>query len=212
MIDGDQIADPVMAYNKFTLAQLRKEYHLVITRQSALFADMSPAVISDWLRLTLAKQTEVALQSGSEKARSELLITPILMEVYEQSREHVNLFSGVEFAVDEQRGLAGFCDFLFTLAPLAIDIQAPVVSIVEAKKEDINSGIPQCLAELVAAQIFNAAEERPIDTLYGIITSGTEWKFLRLQGTNATIDTDLYYLDNVEKIVGVAHSMLHSTG
>jgi hypothetical protein len=197
-----------MAYNKFTMAQLRKEFHLTITRQSALFADIPLAEISDWLRQTLAKQTDVALQSGSEKARSELLIAPILMEVYEQAHGRANLFSGVEFVVDEQRGLAGYCDFLFTLAPLAIDIQAPVVSIVEAKKEDINAGIPQCLAELVAAQIFNTAEENPIDTLYGIITSGTEWKFLRLQGTNAVIDTDDYFLNQPEKIVGIILSML----
>jgi hypothetical protein len=197
-----------MAYNKFTMAQLRKEYHLVITSQSALFADVPTAVISDWLRQTLAKQTDTALRSGSEKARSEYLIAPILLEGYEQARERANLFSGVEFDVDEPRGLAGFCDFLFTLAPRTIEILAPVVSVVEAKKEDIPKGIPQCLAELVAAQIFNAAEERNIDTLYGIVTTGTDWKFLRLQGTAATIDSDLYYLDNVEKIVGIILSML----
>ena len=197
-----------MAYNKFTMAQLRKEYQLVITGQSALFADVPPAVISDWLRQTLAKQTETAFRSGSEKARSEYLIAPILIEVYEQSRDRATLFSGVEFDVDRKRGLAGFCDFLFTLAPHTIEILAPIISVVEAKKEDIPNGIPQCLAELVAAQIFNAAEERNIDTLYGIVTTGTDWKFLRLRGTEATIDNDLYYLDNVEKIVGIALSML----
>src|SRR5579871_3794793 len=105
-----------MAYNTFTMAQLRNEYHLVITTQSALFADVPPAAISDLLRQVLARQTDVALQSGSEKARSELLITPILVEVYEQSRERANLFSGVEFEVDPARGLSGFCDFIFTLA------------------------------------------------------------------------------------------------
>ena len=110
--------------------------------------------------------------------------------------------------MDKKRGLAGFCDFLFTLAPRKITIQAPIISVVEAKKEDIPAGIPQCLAELVAAQIFNARAEKPIDTLYGIVTTGDVWKFVRLQGTAATIDTDLYYLDNVEKIVGVVLFML----
>ena len=84
------------------------------------------------------------------------------------------------------------------------------MSVVEAKKENINAGIPQCLAELVAAQIFNAAAERPISPLYGIVTTGTDWKFLRLDGTTATIDSDLYYLDNVERIVGIVLSMLHT--
>ena len=154
------------------------------------------------------RKTILALRSGSEKARSEYIIAPILSEVYEQMQEQVNLFSGVEFDVDEPRGLAGYCDYLFSLPPLQREIQAPVVAIVEAKKENINAGIPQCFAELVAAQIFNAAEERNIETLYGVVTSGEVWKFLCLQGTRAITDTDDYYLDNVEKIVGIILSML----
>lgn len=197
-----------MAYSKFTMAQLRKEYHLVVTEQPDLFAAVPPAAVSDLLRQVLARNTDTALRSGSEKARSEYLIAPILQEVYEQSRDRANLFSGVEFAVDEQRGLAGFCDFMFTLAPRAIELLAPVISVVEAKKEDINGGIPQCLAELIAAQIFNAEEGRTRETLYGIVTSGTEWKFLQMQGTQVTVDADLYFLVNVEKIVGIVLSML----
>lgn len=197
-----------MAYNTFTLNQLRKEYGLVIARQPDLFTAVPPVPISDFLRLALTKHKDVALRSGSEKARSELLIAPVLIEVYERTQDRANLFSGVEFKVDESRGLSGFCDFLFTLAPLAIDIQAPVISVVEAKKEDIIAGIPQCLAELVAAQIYNAAEGQTLETLYGVVTNGEGWKFLRLRGTHAMIDDDFYYLDNVEKIVGIVLSML----
>lgn len=197
-----------MAYSGFTLNQLRKDYGLTITYQDALFAHVPPVPLIDWLRESLARQTDFALQSGSEKARSEYLIAPILLSIYEQVRDRVNLFSGVEFDVDEDRGLSGFCDFIFTLAPRTPDIVAPVISVVEAKKEDIPKGIPQCLAELVAAQLFNAAEGRTIETLYGVVTIGTEWKFLRLDGTAATIDSDLYYLDNVETIIGIILSML----
>lgn len=197
-----------MVYSEFTMPRLRKEYGLEMIGQPALFVDAQPAVISDWLRLTLEKQTATALKSGSEKARSEYLIAPILMEAYDQSRDYANLFSGVEFDVDKSQGLSGFCDFLFTLTPHAIEVLAPVVSVVEAKKEDIPKGIPQCLAELVAAQIFNLAEGHPIEILYGIVTTGTEWKFLRLQGKLATIDTDEYFLTQPEKIVGIILSML----
>lgn len=197
-----------MAYNQFTMVMLQDEYHLEITEQAALFADAPPAVIPDWLLDRLRKQTVVALRSNSEKARSELIIMPLLLEVYEQMQERVNLFSGVKFDVDESRGLSGFCDFLFSLSPLHREIHAPVIAIVEAKKEDINTGIPQCFAELVAAQIFNASEKRSIDTLYGIVTTGEVWKFLRLQGKTATIDTDNYFLNQPEKIVGIIISML----
>ena len=197
-----------MAYSQFTMERLRREFNLTATAETALFADAPAARISDWLREALRRQTDVALISGSEKARSEFLIASILIEAFEQSRDRASLFSGMDFKVDETRGLDGFCDFIFTLTPRAIEILAPVISVVEAKKEDIPKGIPQCLAELVAAQIFNAAEERPIDTLYGIVTTGTEWKFLRLQGTTAAIDTDDYFLNQPEKIVGIILSML----
>ena len=190
------------------MAQLRKDYQLEIVDQAGIFAEVKNAKISELLRQTLARQTEVALRSGSEKARSEYLIAPILLEAYEQSRERANLFSGVEFDVDKKRGLTGYCDFLFTLAPRTMEILAPIVSVVEAKKEDIPRGIPQCLAELVAAQIFNASEGKDIETLYGIVTTGTEWKFLRLRGTYAVIDTDDYFLNQPEKIVGIILSML----
>ena len=197
-----------MAYSQFTMARLRKEYHLNVTTQEALFADAQPAVISDLLRETLLKRTGFALRSGSEKARSAYIIAPIVTEAYEQMQDRVNLFSGVEFKVDEAQGMDGFCDFIYTLAPNTLEILAPVISVVEAKKEDIPKGIPQCLAELVAAQIFNAAEERPIETLYGIVTNGVEWKFLSLRGTDVVIDADEYLLNQPEKIVGIILSML----
>ena len=197
-----------MAYSNFTTNQLQREYGLRIARQAALFADVPPVPISEFLRETLRRRTEFALRSGSEKARSEYIIAPIVTEAYDQQQDRANLFSGVEFKVDEARGLSGFCDFIYTLAPLAIDIQAPVISVVEAKKEDIRSGIPQCLAELVAAQIYNAAEGLTLPVLYGVITNGVEWKFLKLEGTNATIDADEYLMSAPEKIVGIIVSML----
>ena len=197
-----------MAYSNFTMNQLRREYGLNIVRQNALFADVPPEPLPDWLRDALDRQTELALQSNSEKARSELLIMPILMAVYERMRERVNIFSGVEFNVDAKRGLVGFCDFLFTLAPRSMDIQAPFISVVTARNEDILKGIPQCLAELVGAQIYNAEKGRSIETFYGVVTNGAIWKFLRLEGTQVTVDDDHYYITEVEKIVGILVSML----
>ena len=199
-----------MAYSNFTFNQLREEYDLEIKEQSALFAGITPVAISESLQDILRKRTALALRSGSEKARSEYLIAPILAEVYDQAIEKASLFSGVEFKVDELRGLSGYCDFILTLAPHTVDIQAPVVSIVEAKKEDIIAGIPQCLAELVAAQIFNERTGLSLETLYGVVTAGDRWRFLHLRGTKATIDTDDYYLTQVEKIVGIILSMLEN--
>jgi hypothetical protein len=197
-----------MAYNQFTLLQIEREFGLQVRREGRLFADVAPVGISARLRQQLAEDTDLALVTGSEKARSEYIIAPILAEVYRQTRDSVTLFSGPQFDVDIPRGLAGYCDFILALAPAVLEIRAPVVAIVEAKRENINAGIPQCLAELIAAQIFNAEQERPIETLYGAITTGEVWKFLRLQSVAATIDTDEYFLNQVEQIVGIFVWML----
>ena len=87
--------------------------------------------------------------------------------------------------------------------PESISIQAPVHTIVEAKKEDINGGIAQCIAEMVAAQIFNERKGAAIDRIYGVVTSGMAWRFLILEGTVARIDRLEYYISQVDKILGI---------
>ena len=199
-----------MAYSGFTMTQLEQQFGLQVEFEPRLFADVPPLPIGSRLREQLTEDAELALGVGTEKARSEFLIAPILAEVRRQMNRQVSLFSGAEFNVDMLRGLAGFCDYLFTLSTLRIEIQAPVISVVEAKKEEISKGIPQCFAELIAAQQFNAAAERPIATLYGAVTTGTEWQFLRLRGTLATIDQTEHHFSNVEQIVGIFVWMLHN--
>ena len=201
-----------MAYNQFTAVQLKSQFDLEVVEQADLFADAPPVAISTRLRENLAADTRLALRSGSEKARSEYIIAPILAEVYQQTQGMVNLFSGVEFDVDISRGLTGFCDFLFSLSPLTIEVAAPVVSVVEAKKESILRGIPQCFAELVAAQIFNENAGSSVSPLYGAVTTGEIWQFLRLQGTIAAIDQTEYHFSNVEQIVGILVWMLRNVG
>ena len=200
-----------MAYNQFTTIQLRTLFGLNVVEEANLFAGVPSVEISTRLRENLAADTRLALRSGSGKARSEYIIAPILAEVYRQTQDRANLFSGVEFDVDIERGLAGVCDFLFSLSPLTIEVEAPVVFVVEAKKENILRGIPQCFAELIAAQIFNAEEGRPVAALYGAVTTGEIWQFLRLHDSVAAIDQTEYHFSHVEQIVGIFVWMLRQT-
>jgi hypothetical protein len=78
--------------------------------------------------------------------------------------------------------------------------------LVEAKKEDIIAGLGQCVAEMVAAQIFNEREGNEISVIYGTVTSGTNWKFLKLKGKVVEIDLVEYYLTDVNKILGILAS------
>ena len=80
--------------------------------------------------------------------------------------------------------------------------------IVEAKNENLRQGINQCVAEMVAAQVFNRARGSAIETVYGAVTTGTNWLFLRLTGSVVFVDRSEYYISQVEKIAGILVTML----
>lgn len=144
-----------MAYDVFSLDAVKQQFGLRTDERGDYFAAVTPRPVSDFLRQTLSLNLPLALALSNEKARSELLIMPILLEVYRQTQQTFSLFSGVEFNVDFSKGLAGFCDYLLSLSPEQLIVEAPVVAIVEAKKDNINAGIGQCLAEMLAARMFN---------------------------------------------------------
>ena len=197
-----------MAYNDFTLDVLKQQFGLRTDEQSDYFAPVAPVMISAWLRDYLHQYVPLALAIGTEKARSELLITPVLVEVHRQLDYGFSLFSGVEFNVDTERGLRGVCDYLLSLSSEQLTIEAPVVVVVEAKNENMKQGINQCIAEMVAAQTFNQERHNVIETVYGVVTTGSAWKFLRLVDIVVYIDRAEYYIKEVERIVGILVAML----
>jgi hypothetical protein len=192
-----------MAYNRFTLPEVATQFDLSIERDTPLFGSVAPVTPSEFLRMTLKRYLPLALDMQTEKARSEFIIAPILMEVVEQKERRVSLHSGVDFNVDRKSGLAGFCDYLFSASPERTEIVAPVLAVVEAKREDIPGGFGQCLAELVAAQKFNAQNEQPLPRVHGCVTTGDRWRFLRLEGTHASLDIDEYPVESIDKILGI---------
>ncbi len=80
-------------------------------------------------------------------------------------------------------------------------VEAPAIIIVEAKKSDLKSGIGQCIAQMLAAQRFNQLKNQPTPTIYGSITSGTQWRFLKLEEQTVTIDLTDYPLPPIEQIL-----------
>jgi hypothetical protein len=85
-------------------------------------------------------------------------------------------------------------------------LTALVITVVEAKKENINAGLGQCAAEMVAAQIFNQQSATEIKTIYGVVTTGSIWQFLKLEEQTLSIDLSEYYLKDVNKILGILAS------
>jgi type I site-specific restriction endonuclease len=145
----------------------------------------------------------------SEKAKSEHLIAPILSEVEEFNNRSFATFSGYKFNVDKALGLAGFCDFILTKEPKSPIIQAPVFCIVEAKNDNLDVGLAQCIAEMYASQIFNQKKLKNVPTIYGATTFGFEWKFIKMNGNQVKIDNEIYYLNELPKLLGVLNYIVN---
>jgi hypothetical protein len=200
-----------MAYSDFTLQIVVKELQLVLNERTNLFAQIPESVLSDYLTMTLKENVPLALAIHTEKARSELIIAVILVELRKMLNYQISLFSGVEFNVDPQRGLNGVCDFIITRSPEQFFIHAPAIVIVEAKNENIKGGLGQCIAAMLAARLFNAQEDQSISTVYGAVTSGSVWKFLQLVGDTVYIDLEEYHISNAGKILGILMHMAEGT-
>jgi hypothetical protein len=182
---------------------------LTTDRTQDLFPGVTPVAPSPTLQTILETYVPLALSIGSEKARAELIVTPILAEVWKRSQPDIGFFSGVEFEVDEDQGLNGTCDYLFTRSREQSVITSPVLTIVEAKKEDLKPGMGQCIAEMVAARLFNEREGSDIRSIYGAVTTGTNWQFLLLERDTIFIDHNERFLNGVGAILGI---LFHTLG
>ena len=135
----------------------------------------------------------------------------ILFETHKQTQQPFAIYSGETFEVDKEQGLTGECDFLFSKGVITHTIQAPVFTLVEANKRDIGEGIGQCVAQMIGAQYFNQQEANDITAIFGCVTTGEDWQFLKLADKTLTIDIVRYYIDNVEKILGVLQTIITSS-
>ena len=195
-----------MSYSEFSLATVQKKINLNLEENLALFTEVELLKPSNLLAEFLQEYAPLALKINTEKARSEMITSPILLDLKKHFSQKISIFSGVEFNVDSAQGLNGICDFLLSAYSEQLFIKSPVLTLVEAKKENIMAGLGQCAAEMVAAQIFNEQEDNSISTILGVVTSGNIWKFLQLEGQNLRIDVSEYYLRDVEKILGILDS------
>lgn len=197
-----------MAYSDFTLQAIEATFG-VAARPAALFEAVRPAPVPDWLRAQLDRGLQLPLVS--EKARSELIVMPILLACREQSGGAIAVFSGPRLDVSPEEGLAGECDFLLARTPSVPEVRAPLVAVVEAKKNDVEAGLGQCVAQMIGARRFNERAGEPIRAVFGCVTTGEVWQFLRLEGPVAAIDRRRYYLDDLAGILGVFRAITDPT-
>ncbi len=194
-----------MAFSDFTLDELKTRFGLTIREDASLFPAVAPIGISSALAALLEDNIPLALAIDTEKGRSEFMIAPVLAALRKSLKDRISLFSGVEFVVDPEQGLSGVCDFLLSRSPEQLYVSAPVAVLVEAKNNRIKEGIPQCIAEMVAARIFNERRGNVIPVIHGTVTTGSLWRFLQLEGNQVSVDREEYHIHEIGKIFAVLH-------
>ncbi|MEM8611735.1 MAG: hypothetical protein AAGF93_06925, partial [Cyanobacteria bacterium P01_H01_bin.105] len=140
----------------------------------------------------------------SEASRSELIISPLLRELYKKHNQNYSFWIQKSIAYDST--LSGTPDYIFSKrSELGKTVlETPIVVVVEAKKNDFEYGWGQCLAELVASQKINEDATFPV---YGIVTDGNLWQFGRLLLKTFTRNTGNYTIDNLARLFGALEAV-----
>ena len=188
-----------MAYSDFTLDSLEEKFG-VKNQRVFLFSELSPVEPSDDLKDDLADAQTLPLRT--EKAKSELILIPILRALRKQHQQYFTIYSGENLNVDAANGLNGECDFILAKDIGSYSINYPIIQVVEAKKNDLDIGIPQCAAQMLGAKMFNQKKGVDIDKIYGCVSTGDEWQFMCLKN-DLEIDKRIYYLNQLPEILAV---------
>ena len=199
-----------MAYSDFTLDRITKIFGINIEERTNVFTAFDQLTVDAFFIKYLQNNIPLAQAISTEKAKSEMIIAPVLIEVRRLLDNKISLFSGIDFNVNIEQGLNGFCDFLIGLSSQQLYVTSPVIALVEAKNDNLKQGFAQCIAEMIAAAQLNQSEENNVENIYGCVTNGNQWVFLQLTGNLVIVDLDEYYINQPEKIISVFVSLIKS--
>jgi len=197
-----------MAFSDFKYPAVLGELGLTETSVSSLFGHVPPLPPTPVLAGALAINLPLARSAHTEFSRSTWLVGPVLSDVWGRYGGRICIIGAAEFAPDPAAKLNGSCDFLIGRYPQVSYVKAPAVLLFEAKRDSIPDGLGQCISAMVGADRFNRREGHPLDTVYGCVTTGTNWLFLTLAGTAVTLDQTEYTITQVDRILGILVHMI----
>lgn len=158
--------------------------------------ELTPTPPSDALRLHLERLQCFDLTS-TERAK-ELIIDALCAEV----ALHYSSLKIWKSAPLESSELTGEADYLVT--PNRAYIDTPLLCAVEAKKDDFEKGLAQCLVELHACAELNEAAGLTPD-LFGIVTNGQAWQFYHRRTDGSVAESALFALRDMDDLLGALH-------
>lgn len=187
-----------MAFSDFkTIADVQKRYEIKYTEDDFVVSqELSPP--ESFLKDFEFNKENIDIFT-SEASRSEIIISPLLREIY---KNHYRRYSfWIQKSISYDGTLSGTPDYIFSQRSKLgkTVLEKPIIIVVEAKKNDFDQGWGQCLAELVASQKINGNPQRVV---YGIVTDGNLWQFGRLIADTFTKNLGNFTIDKLPRLYG----------
>ncbi len=196
----------MVGYSSFSLKSVKKNFQLQEKKQ-ALFADVKDIAPSAWLIESLQKGHRV-VSLNNEKSRSEFIVAPIMSEIADKNLAKISFFSGENLDADKEQSLNGECDFIMSSVPDSSTVDVPIFCMVECESDNLMGGTGQCVAQMIGAQLINEREGATQPYIFGCVTTGNDWKFMKLEGKIIFMDTEIRYLENVASIIGIFQNII----
>jgi hypothetical protein len=197
-----------MAFSDFQYPDVIVDLGLTETSVPDLFAGVPPVAAGPLLQAALPIGTRLGPGAHTEVSRAIWMVGPVLGDFWERYHGQLCLIAGAELNADPAAGLTGVCDFIISRGPQRPVTGPPVLLIFEAKRDSIPDGLGQCIAAMVGAQRYNRRHNAPTDPMYGCVTTGSLWRFLRLSGTTVTLDQTEYMITQVDHLLGILTHMV----
>jgi hypothetical protein len=135
-----------------------------------------------------------------DTARSEgakLLLADALFEEAIQPYKQLRIFKETTInSID----IGGLVDYLITQNGTVPKI--PFLCVSEAKKDDFDKGLAQCLVEMQACFEINKQNNHQ-SVIFGIVTNGSAWQFYKRDISGEVFETSTYSITHIPEILGI---------
>ncbi len=141
------------------------------------------------------------LISRNEQAKREMLVAPVVEFVADVADSLVR----IEYAVNVSPQLQGTVDYLLSINNLR------QLLVIEAKRDDLDYGFTQLMAELIALDQWERSptvDEQPV--LTGAVTTGVIWQFARLDRTSKHIQQGVNSFRAPEDLESIVRFLVHT--
>lgn len=133
-----------------------------------------------------------------------LLIDAVCDEALE-NLDRLKIWKGANLRTETTCGVA---DYL--IAERKGYLENPFLCIIEAKRDDFEQGLAQCLVEMQACQWENQQDRPTRDCeIFGIVTNGDSWQFYKLTPKGEVYETPTYSIGDLELLLGRLHHVFH---